>query len=187
MRRRTSFRFLLHLRWWGKKCLPIKFQCLTWSLHRPSHSLAKLLPRHAAPLDLPLAATATQMRKRLRMTKSLKAPLNVSVNANPSSIKRRQPLTWTQSLLKREMSSRKIHGSVRSRPNCVGSGCKAFNVRTSSRNKDAVSPMDRRNYRRKRPWADSTSHRSVRISWNTQASAHTVPDASSNIQRKMWE
>jgi hypothetical protein len=63
----------------------------------------------------------------------------------------------------------------------------ANNARTNSRNKDVVSLMDRRNYRRKRPWADNTSHRSVRISWSTQANAHTEPDASSNIQRMMWE
>lgn len=183
---RTSFRFLLHLRWWGKHC-PAKFQCLTWSLLRLSQLLAKLLQRHAAPLDLPQAATATQMRKRLLLITSLKAPSNLSVNVNPSSIKRHQPLTSTHSLLRREMSSRRTHGSVRSRPNCVGSGCKAFNARTKSRNKDAVLPMDRKNFRRKRPWADSTLHRSVRISWRTQANAHTVPDASSSIQRKTWE
>jgi len=164
MSARISFRFLLHLRWWGKKCPSIKFQCLTWRSLRLNQSMAKLPPRHAAPLDLPLAATATQMRKRLPSSQSLKAPLNVLANANPLSIRRRQPLTSTQSLHKREMSSRRAHGSVRSRPNCVGSGCKAFNARTNWRNRAADSLMDRRNYRRKRPWADSTSHRSVRIS-----------------------
>lgn len=185
MRTRTSFRFLLHQRWWIRKCQLTKFQCLTWRSLRLSHSSVKLHPRHAAPLDLLLAATATLTRRRLPSIKSLKAPSNASVNAIPSSTRRRQPLTWTQSHLKKEIPNRRTHGSVRSRPNCVGSGYKAFNVRTSSRNRDAVSPMVRRNFRRKRPWADSISRQSVRISWNIQANVHTVPDASSSTQLMM--
>ena len=149
--------------------------------------MAKLPPRHAAPLDLPLAATATQMRKRLPSSQSLKAPLNVLVNANPLSIRRRQPLTSTQSLHKREMSSRRTHGSVRSRPNCVGSGCKANSVKISSKNKDVDLHMDRKNFRRKRLSAGSISHRFVRISWSTQASARTEPGASSSTQPKTLE
>jgi hypothetical protein len=73
-------------------------------------------------------------------------------------------LTWTKSRHKKEWPSKRTHGSVRSRPNCVGSGYKANNARTNSRSKDVASLMDKRNYRRKRPWADNTSHRSVRIS-----------------------
>jgi len=85
------------------------------------------------------------------------------------------------------MPSRKLDGRERSRPNCVGSGWEAFSARISSRTKDADSLTDKRNFRRKRLSADSTSHRYARTSWNTQASALMGPDASSSIQPWTWE
>jgi len=80
------------------------------------------------------------------------------------------------------VSKPRTDGKGRSRQNCVGSGCEDFSVKTSLRNKVADLLMDRRNFRRKRPSADSTSHQYARTSWNIQASALMVQDAFSNTQ-----
>lgn len=145
---RISFLLLPHLRWWVRKYMTTPFQCLTWSSLRLHPWSMVLLLRHAPPLALQLQATAILTRKNSHSKPLPKAAHSKSrsVNVNPSSIPNLLPLKH----LREEMSNRKTLGSVRSRPNCVGSGCKAFNARTKWRSRDAVSRMARKNSRRKR-------------------------------------
>jgi len=110
-----------------------------------------------------------------------------SVNANQSNTISSLQSKLIFAHLRKEKTNRRDLGSARSRPNCVGSGWQAFNVRIKWRSRDAVSRMDRKSSRRKRHSADNTSHRFVRISWNTQANAHTAPDASSSTHLMIRE
>ena len=47
-------------------------------------------------------------------------------------------------------------GKERSRQNCANSGLVDLSVRTSTRNRDVVLPMDRKNFKRRRVWATNT-------------------------------
>lgn len=177
MRLRNSFLLLPHLRWWGN--ITQTYRRLTWWrpwLSRPT--LTRQLPWQEAQTILRREATATLTRKMVFPSTPMSRAhaSHASSNSHPS-----MPLQSRGAL------SKKAHGSARSRPNCVGSGCKAFNVRTSSKSRDADSHMDKKNCRRKRHSADNTSHRFVRISWNIQVSARMAPDAFSSTLLKTWK
>jgi len=170
------------------------YPCLTWpsaSTMLPSFSTLLKHPRQDATqihTILQMEATPVLISKTTASTASLLAQIRSWTSRGPSE-RSSQPLSLTaqRHAAQPKTPSRKLDGRERSRQNCVGSGSEAFSARISSRTKDADLLTDKRNFRRKRLSADSTSHRYARTSWNTQASALMGPDASSNIQPRTWE